>query len=184
MNTASLRLNGKFSPVNLHELKEIPGVRSIAVMLTPASAQRLLERNIQNRETSKKIIRKYITEIKADECRPTPGGVGFNDRGELVDGQHRLHAIARANVAVSMMITLGLPAASQEKVDRQRRRSLFNTLSRKPCLPASGGGDRHLPHPAHPPLQKRGRAIGLPREADAGVPHRAYPLCPLPHERG
>ena len=128
MNTASLRLNGKFSPVNLHELEEIPGVRSIAVMLTPASAQRLLERNIHNRKISEKVIQKYIMEIKAGEWRLTPAGVGFNDRGELVDGQHRLHAIARANIAVPMIITLGLPAAGQEKVDRQRRRSLFDAL--------------------------------------------------------
>lgn len=45
-----------------------------------------------------------------------------------MDGQHRLHAIVRAQTTVPMLITLSLPAASQEKVDRQRRRTLFDAL--------------------------------------------------------
>ncbi len=57
-----------------------------------------------------------------------PGGIGFDDHGALVDGQHRLHAIARSGMEVPLLITLGLPAASQEKVDRQRRRTLYDAL--------------------------------------------------------
>jgi len=103
-------------------------VRTVAVQLTPSVATRLLERNIHNRKFSAKVIQKYVSEIRAGEWRLTHGGIGFNDRGELVDDQHRLHAIVRSQTTVSMLITLGLPAASQEKVDRQRRRTLFDAL--------------------------------------------------------
>ena len=65
--TSPTRLNGKFPPVNLHELEEIPGVRTIAVKLTPGVAQRLLERNVRNRKLSEKVIQKYVAEIKAGE---------------------------------------------------------------------------------------------------------------------
>lgn len=128
MNTTLLRLNGKFSPVDLGVLDEVAGVLTIAVRLTPALAQRLLERNVHNRRISEKVISKYVAEMKAGEWRLTPGGIGFDDQGRLVDGQHRLHSIARSNVTVPMLITLGLPAASQEKVDRHRRRTLFDAL--------------------------------------------------------
>lgn len=125
---APLRLNGQFPIINFQDLEEIPGVRTIAVYLTPAYAQRLLERNVNNRKISEKVIQKYIAEIRAGEWRLTPGGLGFDDQGALIDGQHRLHAIIRSNQAVPMLITLGLPTAGQEKVDRQRRRSLFDAF--------------------------------------------------------
>lgn len=122
------RLNGQYSPVNFQDLEEVPGVRTIAVHLTPAAAKKLLERNIHNRKISEKVVQKYTAEIKAGEWRLTPGGIGFDDHGTLVDGQHRLQAIVRANQSVPMLITLGLPSAGQEKVDRHRRRTLFDAL--------------------------------------------------------
>jgi hypothetical protein len=127
MNTL-FKLNGQLPALDLSALETIPGVRSIAVQLTPAAAQRLLERNKHNRKISEKVIQKYAAEIKAGEWRLTPAGIGFDDHGVLVDGQHRLSAIVRANQAVPMLITLGLPNACQEKVDRQRRRTLFDAL--------------------------------------------------------
>lgn len=128
MNITPMRLNGKFPPVDFDNQEEVAGVRTVALRLTPSLAQRLLERNIHNRKLSEKVITKYVAEMKAGEWRLTPGGIGFDDLGRLVDGQHRLHAIARSNVTVPMLVTLGLPSASQEKVDRQRRRSLFDAL--------------------------------------------------------
>jgi hypothetical protein len=122
------RLNGQYSPVNFQDLEEVPGVRTIAVHLTPSAAKNLLERNIHNRKISEKVVQKYTAEIKAGEWRLTPGGIGFDDHGTLVDGQHRLQAIVRANQSVPMLITLGLPTAGQEKVDRHRRRTLFDAL--------------------------------------------------------
>ncbi|MFZ4767143.1 MAG: hypothetical protein ACOYMN_19495 [Roseimicrobium sp.] len=128
MMNSPLALDGRHPSINLEELEPIPGVRTVAVQLTPGVATRLLERNMHNRKLSEKVIQKYVSEIRAGEWRLTPGGIGFNDRGELVDGQHRLHAIVRAQTTVPMLITLSLPAASQEKVDRQRRRTLFDAL--------------------------------------------------------
>lgn len=128
MNTTPMRLNGKFPPVDFDNQDVVAGVRTVAVRIAPSLAQRLLERNIHNRKLSENIITKYVAEMKAGEWRLTPGGIGFDDQGRLVDGQHRLHAIARSNVTVPMLVTLGLPSASQEKVDRQRRRTLFDAL--------------------------------------------------------
>ena len=110
------------------QLDPIPGIQSRAVYLTPAEAKSMLERNRHNRKISEATIKKYIQEILADEWLLTPAGIGFDCKGCLVDGQHRLSAIARANRTVPVIITTGLPVASQEKVDRQRRRTLFDAL--------------------------------------------------------
>ncbi len=122
------KLNGNHPTVNFADLDKVPGVNAMAVYLTPDAAKRLLFRNTRNRKISEAVVLKYVAEINADEWRLTPGGIGFDDKGTLVDGQHRLTAIVRANKTVPMMVTLGLPSASQEKVDRQRRRTLYDVL--------------------------------------------------------
>ncbi|MEZ0386407.1 MAG: hypothetical protein ACAI34_05040 [Verrucomicrobium sp.] len=112
----------------MDQLETIPGVSSHAVYLTPEMARAMLERNTRNRKLSDQVVEKYMEEIRNDEWRLTPTAVGFDAEGNLVDGQHRLAAIVRSRRTVPMMITTGLPLASQEKVDRQRRRSLFDAL--------------------------------------------------------
>lgn len=124
----STRFNERFPLNEVLNLEKIPGVQTIAVRLTPVAAERLLERNVHNRKLSEKVVQKYVAEIHADEWRLTPGCVALDDKGDLVDGQHRLHAIVRSQKAVPMLITFGLPTASQEKVDRQRRRTLFDAF--------------------------------------------------------
>ncbi|WP_009963662.1 hypothetical protein [Verrucomicrobium spinosum] len=109
-------------------LETIPGISSVAVQLTPEMARRMLERNLRNRKLSEQVVDKYVEEIRNDEWRLTPAAVGFDCEGRLVDGQHRLTAIVKSRRTVPMIVTTGLPAAAQEKVDRQRRRSLFDAL--------------------------------------------------------
>jgi hypothetical protein len=128
-NTSSPTVTSpSFSAINLGEFEFIPGVRSTAVQIAPAVAKRLLERNTHNRKLSEKVVQKYVSEIEAGEWRLTPAGIGFDERGVLVDGQHRLTAIVRSGQTVPMILVTGLPATSQEKVDRQRRRTLFDAL--------------------------------------------------------
>ncbi len=123
-----LQLNGKFPFVDLTECERVPGTSAIAVKVTPSLAKRLLERNVRNRKISEKVVQKYVEEIRAGEWGLTPAGVGFDSDGVLVDGQHRLAAIVRSGLAAPLLVVVGLPRACQEKVDRQRRRTLFDAL--------------------------------------------------------
>lgn len=123
-----LQLNGKYPTVDFKSCERIPGVNSIAVEVTPELAKKLLERNTRNRKISEKVVQKYVEEIRAGDWRLTPAGIGFDTEGVLLDGQHRLAAIVKAGLPAPLLVTLGLPSASQEKVDRQRRRTLFDAL--------------------------------------------------------
>ena len=123
-----LRLNGQHPAVDFTNYERISGVTTVAVNVTPGLAKRLLERNTRNRKISEKVVLKYVEEIRAGDWKLTPSGIGFDSSGVLIDGQHRLAAVAKSGLAAPMLITLGLPTASQEKVDRQRRRTLFDAL--------------------------------------------------------
>lgn len=94
------RLNGKHPPINLQDLEEAPGARTIAVHLTAATGKILLERNIHDRKISEAAMQKYATGIKAGEWRLTLGGIGFgpDHHGILADGQHRLPTIIWAKL--------------------------------------------------------------------------------------
>lgn len=98
-------------------------------VVTPDLAAELLKRNTRNRKISRSVVDKYIAEMKRGEWYPTASGIGFDVDGVLVDGQHRLMAIVESGVSVPMLVVEGLPSRSQEKVDRQRRRTIFDVFS-------------------------------------------------------
>ena len=61
-------------------------------------------------------------------------GIAFDVDGKLIDGQHRLEAIVRADkidpgIQVPIMITWNLPPASNEKIDLARRRNTGTFLA-------------------------------------------------------
>lgn len=120
--------NGSLPSLDLRAFHPLPGVRAVAVTLTPEAAAELLRRNTRNRRISETVITKYTAEMQAGEWRLIPAGIGFDENGVLVDGQHRLSAIVRSGQAAPILLVTGLPAASQEKVDRQRKRTLFDAL--------------------------------------------------------
>lgn len=113
----------------IDRLTEVPGYTARMVMVTPADAATLLKRNTHNRKVRPSVVAKYVSEIGAGEWRPIPAGIGFDEDGVLLDGQHRLAAIVEAGVAVPLLVVTGFPRASQEKCDRHTRRSLFDAMT-------------------------------------------------------
>lgn len=111
------------------------GVRSQWMQVDPATAQRWLENNFRNRPISDDVVAAYARDMTNGVWVPTHQGVAFSDRDELIDGQHRLHAIIRAGQTIRMMVTFGLPAkieghemTTMDAVDRGRTRSVADQL--------------------------------------------------------
>lgn len=103
--------------------------------ITPAIAKKYLARNVTNRNLKDATIRSYESDMRAGSWLPTHQGIAFNDRDELIDGQHRLTAIVRAGVTVTMLVTRGLPGAipgkkttTMDAVDRGVPRSIGDQL--------------------------------------------------------
>lgn len=79
--------------------------------ITPQWAKQVLEtRNIQNRNISERVVDKYANDMLAGNWCLTHQGIAFDVNGDLLDGQHRLAAIVKANVPVKMLVTSEIPS--------------------------------------------------------------------------
>lgn len=106
-------------------------------------AEALLSHNVKpevgkagtNRPQVSGAIPELIEDILGGNWRFNHQGIAFNSRGELIDGQHRLEAIVRADkiepgIQVPLMITWNLLPESDEKIDLARRRNTGTFLAK------------------------------------------------------
>ena len=103
--------------------------------ITPALAREWLKNNFGNRKISDDTVKAYARDMAAGVWTATHQGIAFNDRDELIDGQHRLRAIIRSGLTIRLMVTFGLPAqiagremTTMDAVDRGRTRSVADQL--------------------------------------------------------
>lgn len=117
------------------EATKLGAVQSQWITVTPARAQEWLQNNFRNRPLVEDLVVAYARDMTNGEWVATHQGIAFNDKDELIDGQHRLHAIVRSGALIRMMVTFGLPAQIEGKemttmdaVDRGRARSVADQL--------------------------------------------------------
>jgi hypothetical protein len=110
-------------------------VRTQWMDVDSATAKRWLENNFHNRNVTDDVVHAFARDMLNGIWLPTHQGVAFNDRDELIDGQHRLAAIVLSGVTVRMMVTFGLPSriagkemTTMDAVDRGRTRSVADQL--------------------------------------------------------
>lgn len=77
------------------------------VLITPEVANRMLDRNTGNRSIRASVARRYAEEMKRGSWRETGDPIRVSVNGNLIDGQHRLHAITLSGVPLrAPIITL------------------------------------------------------------------------------
>lgn len=94
--------------------------------ISPALAEEWLKKNTFNRRISPQSVSKYASDMVSGKWTLNHQGIAFDDKGVLVDGQHRLHAIISAGVSVDIMVTWG---ASRVGVDELRVRSAQDVIA-------------------------------------------------------
>ncbi|MEU0697780.1 hypothetical protein ABZ349_27875 [Streptomyces niveus] len=107
------------------------------VKVTPEIAEAFLSQASANRRLDLGQVRALAESILRGEWRLTHQGIAFDETGELLDGQHRLHAIIEANTPVEMLVFEGLPKDVFSVLDTGKRRSAADTLY--------STGAKHLP---------------------------------------
>lgn len=106
-------------------------MNSKIIEITPEMAKEMLERNMKNnRRVSKETVMRYARIMKAGGWNLTHQGIAFDTDGELIDGQHRLHAIVQANVPVKLMVTYGVEHTQGEAftIDAGLKRTTLNIM--------------------------------------------------------
>lgn len=63
----------------------------------------------RQRPVTQSIVVKYVADIQAGKWLLTPQPIAFDVQGNLIDGQHRLEAIRRANMPATLMVSTGWP---------------------------------------------------------------------------
>ncbi|MBF9135343.1 hypothetical protein I0C86_41570 [Plantactinospora sp. S1510] len=99
------------------------------VDITPELAADWLDRyNTHNRNLRRRVVAAYARDMEANNWQQTGESIKRAVDGTILDGQHRLAAIAEANVTVRMLVVGNLPMRAQEAVDGGPKRSFSDTL--------------------------------------------------------
>lgn len=101
---------------------------SVLVQMTPAMAAALLERNPQNRKLAPERINAYAEDMRAGAWHLNSQSIGLGRDATLLDGQHRLHGVVRAQCTVPMFVACGLSPSARGTIDQGRPRSIGDNL--------------------------------------------------------
>ncbi len=102
-------------------------IMKIQVMtITPQMAVDMLKKNTENRKLRESTIETYATDMRNGDWVLTHQGIAFDNDGKLIDGQHRLYAIIRANVPVETLVTTG--SQGHMNIDTQIKRTPTDIL--------------------------------------------------------
>lgn len=132
-----IRSEGNALPIEKNgiDATSLKNVRSQWMDVDTATAERWLQNNFRNRPIKEDVVVAYARDMVNGVWVPTHQGVAFNDKDELIDGQHRLKAIILARKTIRMMVTFGLPSVieghtmtTMDAVDRGRTRSVADQL--------------------------------------------------------
>lgn len=99
--------------------------------ITPASAKKMLERNVNNRNLSQRSLNHYIRQIEEGQWVFNGDTVRFQDNGDLMDGQHRLEAIVHTGKAQKCLVVRGLDKDAMATIDTGKGRTLADHLKLK-----------------------------------------------------
>lgn len=97
-------------------------------IITPAVANQMLDTNKRNRPLSIFTVERYAADMSAGRWKPNGQTIIIDTNGDLLDGQHRLRAIVKANKPQGMLVARNVAADSFDTIDNGKPRSLADVL--------------------------------------------------------
>ena len=110
------------------------------VDITPELAKKWFNQNTHNRNFRENVARAYAADMRASSWREDGQSIRFAEGdvvlldhppiygGALLDGQHRLWAIAETGVTIRMLVVSNLPDDTQDTMDTGAKRTLADVL--------------------------------------------------------
>lgn len=99
-------------------------------IIDPKTAQEWLDtKNVMNRPVSLRTVEKYAQEMKAGRWKLNGEAIIFGQSGNLLDGQHRLHACVKAGRDFTTLVTLGVEDSTFDTIDDNNPRKLRDVLA-------------------------------------------------------
>ena len=97
--------------------------------VSPDLAKYYLSKNTANRTVSKRHVIGLANQMKNGLWLLTHQAICFDIAGNLIDGQHRLHAIVKANMVIKMMVVTGADNQTFTVLDTGKNRNAADVLS-------------------------------------------------------
>lgn len=98
--------------------------------ITPKKAMEWLKRNVNNRPFRKGYSERIAADIAAKRYELNGETIKFNGNGDLVDGQHRLHAVIIAGLPIETYVVRGVPHEAFDTIDTGTPRVTSDALAR------------------------------------------------------
>ena len=96
--------------------------------VTPALAQMWMAANTRNRHLRPDLVAMYARDMESGRWLLTGESIKFGHGGVLLDGQHRLAAVVKADTTVRMLVVTGLENESQKVMDTGAKRLTADML--------------------------------------------------------
>lgn len=100
------------------------------VFVSPERARTMLGRNEGNRQRRPSTVSHYADQMKRGEWQQTHQPLAFDEDGNLIDGQHRLAAVAQSGIGIWFWCCTygGKAVANNLPIDLQARRTAADIL--------------------------------------------------------
>lgn len=97
--------------------------------IDPARAEKILENHPSNRKLSSIRVTHLAQQMKEGAWNFDGAPIRINDKGDLVDGQHRLWAIVESGTTQEFLVLRGVDEASMATMDIGKSRSFSDILT-------------------------------------------------------
>lgn len=97
--------------------------------INPDVATYYLQQNNCNRAIRQNSVDQYLSEMLQDDWHLGCDAIGFDLHGTLINGQHRLHAVALSGKEVPFLVARGLPPESRNSLDIGKKRMLHERIT-------------------------------------------------------
>lgn len=96
--------------------------------ISPDMARQYLEANVCNRPLAEHRVVTFQRDIENGAWRLTGEAIKFDISGNLLDGQHRLWAVVKADKPITTYVVTGLEPETQEVMDTGQKRTMGQVL--------------------------------------------------------
>lgn len=100
------------------------------VTVTPKKAAEWIKRNVANRPLSQSTVNSYAKAMTAGAWKLNGDAIRFNCNGDLIDGQHRLHACIKSGKSFDSFVIKGLQQEAFDTIDQGKKRSISDVFAR------------------------------------------------------
>ena len=131
-------ISGKLSELNFSQ------TQTEIMTITPSLAKEMLNLNFStNRSISAPLVTRY-SQLMKDGHWVVSDPICFSTGKRLVNGQHRLHAVIKADKDIPFLVVFGLPDDSYLGFDQGKHRGVANLLSISGGVNGKPVGNRHV----------------------------------------